>query len=502
MKKLFTLFLALAASVGTMYAESGTCGSNLSWDLTNGVMTISGSGTMDDFSYPDYAPWFSNRMNILQVVINSGVTSIGNSAFCYCSNMTSVTIPNSVTSIGEDAFYNCTSLPVTNNLRYAGTYLVGAADKTLSTYTITEGTKWIGSSAFYGCSGLTSVTIPNSVTSIGNFAFYGCDQLESITIPQSVTSIGYNAFYNCTGITAVETPAIFFNEAYSIFGLSDTEMPSHIKNITISSGELTSEGLDRIRVSYRELETIDLARASNMELPDMALNGCYKLQTISLPHHLEKIGYMSVAECVKLQEITIPATITEIEDRAFENCRSLKTITFGGQASSAPGRFGKASSSSQLKRIGNWAFYNCHELQNLEIPEGVTEIGDGAFYGCTYLEGLSLPASVQTIGDNTFALCAKLQKIVVNAPVPPSIQAKTFYNVKRQIPVYVPDESVDAYKNDAQWSEFDIQGISNMPIAIDNISVTIDKTIKFLRDGKVFILRGNKTYTTMGQEVR
>ena len=122
---------------------------------------------------------------------------------------------------------------------------------------------------------------------------------------------------------------------------------------------------------------------------------------------------MAVAECVKLQSVTIPASVTEIDDRAFENCRSLETITFGGQSAGALRRFNAPSSSeSELQRIGNWAFYNCHELQNLEIPEGVTEIGDGAFYGCVYLEDLSLSASVQSIGDNTFALCAKLQKMV------------------------------------------------------------------------------------------
>ena len=119
------------------------------------------------------------------------------------------------------------------------------------------------------------------------------------------------------------------------------------------------------------------------------------------------------------------------------------------------------------------------------------------------MEDLSLPSSVQSIGDNTFALCAKLQKIVVNAPVPPSIQAKTFFDVKRQIPVYVPDESVNAYLNDPQWSEFDIQGIASMPTSVETISdLQSPITNKVFRDGVLFILRGDRTYTLTGLEVK
>lgn len=115
-----------------------------------------------------------------------------------------------------------------------------------------------------------------------------------------------------------------------------------------------------------------------------------------------------------------------------------------------------------------------------------------------------MPASIQSIGDNTFALCSKLKKIVVNSPVPPSILAKTFFDVKRQIPVYVPDNSVSAYKNDAQWSESNIQGISNMPEAIDQTIVESSnpQIFKFIKDGQIYILRGDKTYTASGQEVK
>ena len=141
-KMIFTLFLALVASVGTIFAESGTCGKNLTWDFTDGVLTISGTGKMNDYEYIGDAPWYSSRSSITSVIINDGVTSIGDGAFADCSSLTSIEIPNNVISIGG--------------------------------------------SAFYGCKNLTSITIPNSVTSIGNYAFYDCHSLTSVTLHSNV----------------------------------------------------------------------------------------------------------------------------------------------------------------------------------------------------------------------------------------------------------------------------------------------------------------------------
>jgi hypothetical protein len=179
--------------------------------------------------------------------------------------------------------------------------------------------------------------------------------------------------------------------------------------------------------------------------------------------------------------------VVEIDQRAFENCRSIQHVTFEENPS--------------LTKIGNWAFFLCIALEDLEIPEGVTEIGDGAFYGCAYLKDLVLPNSVQSVGDNTFALCSKLQNMIVRAVTPPDIDSKTFDEVSRQIPVYVPDESLADYQHHPLWHEFFIQGISNVPTGIDNTAFET-KTSKILRNGQIFILRGEKVYSVTGQEVK
>ncbi len=164
-------------------ATSGTCGDNLTWTLDDaGTLTISGIGAMTSWDYYSSTPWDSNRSNVEKVVIENGVTSIGEHAFRGCNSLTSINIPDSVTGIGHFAFEYCRSL---------------------TSVTIGDRVTSIGDGAFYDCLSLTSVTIGNSVTIIGDFAFEHCTSLTSITIGDSVTSIGEDAFFNCNRLTSV-----------------------------------------------------------------------------------------------------------------------------------------------------------------------------------------------------------------------------------------------------------------------------------------------------------
>ena len=186
---LFVLIIFLCAgSIFPAYADggmTGTCGENLNWVLDEeGILTISGAGALIS-DHDTIYPWTNIRKDIRTVIIESGVTSIGYSAFSRCEGMTRVEIPGTVTSIGESAFYECLSL---TNIE-----IPGSVDE-------------IGSRAFWGCNGLENVTISTGVNSIGNSAFSNCKKLTAITIPEGVTTIGDNAFGGCTGLISVIIP--------------------------------------------------------------------------------------------------------------------------------------------------------------------------------------------------------------------------------------------------------------------------------------------------------
>ena len=230
------LSLIPGLSVPAQAADSGTCGDNLSWTLNGSTLTISGSGAMANYEEPSGEPWCNDRYGIYTVVIESGVTSIGNGAFDNCTNLASVTIPDSVTSIGEGAFSNCTNLATVNiptgvttinNYTFCGTKLTSV--------TIPSTVTSIGSYAFNGCSELTNVEIPNSVTSIGGSAFADCGKLTSIEIPNGVTNIGDYTFQYCTKLSSVTIPDSVTSIGKQAFQqcttLSGIRIPSSVTSI-------------------------------------------------------------------------------------------------------------------------------------------------------------------------------------------------------------------------------------------------------------------------------
>jgi len=178
-------FMLLLGSVPAALAdgESGSCGSGLNWSLEAGVLTITGSGDMTDYTENNMAPWYPYRENITKLVLPEGLTSVGKLAFYDCSNLKIVDLPDAVRSIGEFAFASCEKIELLD---------------------LGSGLETIGNSAFYGCSGFKSVRLPQSLKRIGKEAFYSCTKLEMITVPAAVTSIGSAAFAYCTSMVRAE----------------------------------------------------------------------------------------------------------------------------------------------------------------------------------------------------------------------------------------------------------------------------------------------------------
>ena len=324
-------------------------------------VTIPGSVT----SIGDSA--FKNCSNLISVNIAYGVTSIGSEAFYNCSKLATLNIYHSVTSIGDSAFYGCLYSIYNDyeNCRYLGNETNPYAilyhfNSNSESYDIHTSCKSIFKDAFYNCSSLTSIVIPDSVTSIGDGAFYYCSSLTSINIPNSVTSIGDDTFSGCSKLTSIT-------------------IPNGVRSIG-----------------------------------DFAFDRCSKLTSINIPNSVTSIGENAFSS-TGLTSITIPDSVTSIGDGAFYHCSSLTSINIPNSVTSiGDGTFYLCSSLTSINipnsvtSIGDNAFRDCRSLTLINIPNSVTSIGSYAFSGCSNLTSIIIPISVTSIGGYAFKSCDKL----------------------------------------------------------------------------------------------
>ena len=314
--------------------------------------------------------------------IPNSVTSIGDSVFRCCENLTSITIPNSVTSIGQEAFWGCSSLisiTIPNSVTSIGDSAFFCCEN-LTSITIPEGVTSIGRYAFDECSSLTSITIPNSVTSIGDGAFRRCKNLTSITIPNSVTSIGDSAFWGCSSLTNITIP-----EGITSIGDDAFYMCSSLTSINVSENNKNYCSVDGVLFNKDKTELI--------QYPIKKEGTSYKI-----PNSVTSIGDRIFRWCENLTSITIPNSVTSIGQEAFLGCSSLTSITIPNSVTS----------------IEKWVFADCSSLTSITIPEGVTSIGSYAFYDCSSLTNITIPNSVTSIWDNCFEDCSSLTSINVS----------------------------------------------------------------------------------------
>ncbi len=264
-KFIFVLMMTTVLSAN-LRAESWSCGTDCTANLVDGTLTISGKGEMTNYdgSYTGSAPWADSIGSITSIVVEEGITSIGDTAFYAANNLTSLTIPNSVKSIGENAFRyagSLTSLTIPNSVKSIGEHAFDNATS-LTSLTIPNSVTSIGTEAFSNATSLTSLTIPDSVTSIGDGAFMGATSLTSLTIPDSVTSIGMDAFKNASSLTSLTIPDSVTSIGSSAFSgatsLTSLTIPDSVE--TIGEGAFGSlSGLTNITVSDSNLAQMNLA---------------------------------------------------------------------------------------------------------------------------------------------------------------------------------------------------------------------------------------------------
>jgi hypothetical protein len=342
---------------------------------------------------------------ITDLVIEDGVTSIGEKAFRPCSSLTSVTISGSVVSIGERAFYRC---------------------KKLKTVVIQNGVKSIGEKAFSQCTGLTSVTIPGSVTSIGDMAFgmdgRPCPGLVSITIPEGVKSIGRYALGGCIGLLSVTIPGSVTSLGQEVF-IGCTGLTSINVNIN-NSTYISVEGV-LLNKTKDTLITYPIAKKGN---------------TYTIPNSVKTIGAAAFEGCTGLMSVDIPNSVNIIENYAFVGCISLSSLVIP----------------SGVKSIESGTFLGCAKLTSVEIPNSVTNIESKAFYECIGLKSITIPNSVTYIGSGAFDECSNLASVTSLNPVPPTLKELPFGVEPRlaNMILYVPAFSLLAYRLDHEWGKF------------------------------------------------
>ena len=395
---------------------SGTCGKetpeDVTWRLEGEAghyrLIISGTGEMADYIYLNTRPWHNYSENIKTIVIENGVTSIGECAFCECNGLTSISIPASVTSIGP--------------------------------------------SAFEGCSALTSIEIPASVTSIGHYAFGYCSALTSIEIPASVTTIGEEAFNN-TALTSIEIPASVtsigngaFIDCEKLTSITVAEGNANYSNDT--NGALFNKEKTTL-IKYPEGNDADSYKipASVTSIGEKAFKGCGDLETVTLPDNVTSIGNEAFKDCGGLQSIEIPAKVTSIGNSAFQACGSLTTVNILANVTS----------------IGDNAFMECSNLQSIEIHANVTSIGNYAFNVCSSLASVTLNNN-PTIGEEAFFYNTTVTMNLAAAEVE-GAHWTTFYNNYGN---FQADENTEVYKGAVSGSELVLTAISDKIVNAGN----------------------------------
>jgi len=425
---------------------SGTCGiygDNLTWTLdSEGTLTISGEGAMGDWNQPYYVEWDFYSDDIVNVVIEDSVTSIGYyafyesknltsitipdsvesiayNAFSFCDSLTSITIPDGVTSIGYGAFSDCGSLTAINvdseNKCYMSEdgvlfnkdksilvqYPIGKSD---NEYVIPDSVTSIGDRAFLECESLSSITIPDSVTSIGDSAFYGCESLTSITIPDSVTSIGERAFMRCESLTSITIPdsvtSIGDSAFYGCESLTSITIPDSVTSIGKYAlnycYKLASINVDSNNKYYLSEDGVLFNNDKNI-LIQYPIGKSAKEYVI--PDGVTSVENRAFFGCDSLTSITIPDSVTSIGDSAFNLCDSLTSINVDSN-----NKYYLSEDGVLFNKDKNILIYypSGKSVNEYAVPGSVTSIGEYAFNSCPALASITIPDNVTSIGANVF----------------------------------------------------------------------------------------------------
>lgn len=368
------------------------------WSLTeDGVFYVFGNGTMKNYSTKTEMPWYAYADQIEEVIVEDGVTSVGNYAFYGMPQLKNVKLADTVTSIGDYAFKNC------NVLERVG---------------FPSGLTNLGESAFYACTSLRAVDIPSSLYTVKPYVFKNCTALEEVVLHEgNLMKLSDGAFYGCTNLREIKFPACLdIIDVYCFKGCSKLD------TIMIPKGDLTQ---------LREAVFYGTA-ISNIVIPEgitvikpYAFKNCTKLIQVDFPVTLTNVDEAAFYACTSLTKVNFPEKVTAIGNYAFRKCTSLNSIQFSKSLISiGESSFYGCVSLAKLvipdatKTIGAYAFKGCSGLKEVQLGQNLEALKESAFYGCTGLESISIPEQVTLVGDYCFSKNTGLNVVIFNGNAP------------------------------------------------------------------------------------
>lgn len=512
----------------------------LSWSLNDGVLTISGTGSMEDYVYDEdtwsyNTPWISQAYDTTQVVIEDGVTSIGANAFAGMYYLEKVTIGSGVSSISDGAFSERSSslqeiIVSSDNTNYCvedgilftkdkSKLLVCLSSQQRSEYVVPDGVKEIADYAFYNCSSLTSATLPAGLETIGDCAFYNCSRLTSMTLPEGVSSIGAYAFYYCGTLEEINIPdGVTKIDDYTFCNtvLTTITIPDSVESIgdwAFGYAPLTEATIGSGVTSIGELAftaCFDLTELSFLgDAPEIHEKAFYEVKAICyyppdndtwtddvMQNYGGTLTWRYVVDSGNCGDdaywlLTGDGTLTISGTGAMwdntctwqDVCDQVTKVVIeegityiGATAFDECSNLTEAVIADSVTTIGDGAFNYCTKLRSVELGNGVKNIDDEAFYKCTSLERITIPNDSTWFGSSAFAYCTNLKEIYLLGAIAPSHGGEVFNNVTATV-----------YHIDELWPQIGMFDEGTQFVQITDFGTCGEKLFWCLSDGVLTI---------------
>ena len=397
---------------------------------------------------------FENCIALTDIILPDNVETIGSSTFKNCEKLSSVILGNSITELGDSTFLGCSTLKniiLPSSLQKIG---VRSFNGCSSLINVELGhINSIGDVAFNGCTALTSITFPNNLTSIGNYAFSGCTELLSATLgtgvfsvpnytfnncsklativlSENITSIGQYAFQNCTSLAALPLTAnITQINNYAFKGctkLTSIEVPDQITSLGTYVFQ-NCTGITHAKIG-----------SGITTLSNYTFYGCSNLEKVELSEKITSIGSYAFYNCQGLKILPITNAITTIGANAFYGCKGLTSAVL----------------SDNITSLGGSAFYNCSSLEEVTLGSGITKLESSLFRNNSQLKKVVANGIITSLATYTFNGCSALECIYIKSESVPTASSNTFTNVPETCIIFVPETSVNAYKEANYWKNF------------------------------------------------